>query len=74
MGKCIGQYRYATFHLTVMNVKAASGIGVAFGISEELGKRFLVLFQNARTKATAFANMQVGFRKVVDAHQDERRP
>ena len=57
-----------------MNAEAAGGVGVAFRIGKELGERFLLFLQNAHAKASALAQMQVGFGKVINADQNQRRP
>ncbi len=73
IGKGIGNYRYATFHVAVMYSQAAGSVGIPLRIGEEFGERLLLLEQYADTKPSALTNMQIGFGQVVDAHQYQRR-
>jgi uncharacterized protein len=74
IGQGMGQDRGPAFHLVVMYAEAAGGVRIALGIGKKLGERFLLFLQNAHAEASAFAQVQIGFGKVIDAHQRQRRP
>src|SRR5271165_5193034 len=74
IGQGMGQDRDPTFHLVVMYVEATGGIGIALGIGKELRKGFLLFLKNADAETAAFAQVQIGFGEVIDAHQHQRRP
>jgi len=68
-----GNNRGTTFHLTVMNGEAAGGIGITLRVGEEFGERLLLFPEDADAEASAIAHVKVGFGKVINAHQHQRR-
>ena len=62
----------AAFHVIIMYVEPAGGIGITLGIGEKFGEGFLVIAQNADAEASALAHVQVGFGEMVDANQHQR--